>query len=143
MKRKFINTRVVVDIATDMILFREGFEYEGPTAEAVTMTAVTKIAECANVAGGKLEIWQGTVDPGSIAAAAQEIETAAITGARAGDICWASLEAPVAGLNTQGAKITATDVMSVYLENNYGVTTAVDSAAVVVNMFVLKRSVGS
>lgn len=143
MKSLFINTLVVVDIATDRIVSREGFEYQGPIARAVTGSTPVKIAECPNVMGGKLEIWQSTVTTGGIAAATQEIETFAITGARALDQVWAAVEAPIANLNCQGAKVTATDVVSVYLGNNFGVTTALATSAPVVNIFVLKRSVGS
>lgn len=142
MKRKFINTRIVVDIATDRILSREGFEYEGPTAEAVAATAISKLWE-AHGAGGKLEAWTFTLDPGSIAAAAQEIDTIAITGARAGDPCWVEFEAPDANVITGGAKVTANDVVSVYLSNNITVTTATDSAAKVGNLLILKRAIGS
>jgi hypothetical protein len=141
--KRFINTKLVVDIASDRILSRQGFEYEGPTAEAVTGTTPVKIAECANVMGGKLEIWTSLVTTGAIAAATQEIETFAVTGARAGDLCWANVEAPLANLNCQGAKVTASDVVSVYLGNNFGVTTALATSAPVVTIFVLKRSVGS
>jgi len=109
---------------------------------AVTGTGVSQLAEW-DVKGGLMQWWTGTVDPGSIAAAAQEIETFTIPGATAGDPVWASLEAPVANLNIQGAKVTGTDVVSVYLGCNYGVTTAVDSTAVVVQMMVLKRAIAS
>lgn len=138
-----VNTRLVVDIATDQIIEREFYNYEGPTAEAVTGSTPVKIAEVPHTNGGKLEIWQSTVTTAAIAAATQEIETFAITGARTGDTCWASVEAPIANLNCQGAKVTATDVVSVYLGNNFGVTTALATSAPVINIFLLKRSVGS
>lgn len=142
MKHKFINTRVVVDIATDRILSREGFEYQGPTAEAVAATAISKTWESHGF-GGKLEAWTFTVDPGSIAASAQELETIAIPGARAGDPCWVEFEAPDANINMGGAKVTANDVVTVYLTNNITVTTATDSAAKVGNLLILKKAIGS
>ena len=139
--KKFINTRVVVDIESGKILHREGFEYEGPTAEAVTATAVTKLVE-AHFPGAKMEVYSFSIDPGSIAAFAQEIETMSVTGARAGDPCSVSLEAPVAGLNTQGAKVTANDVVSFYLENNQA-STAVDATAAIGYLTIFKRAIGT
>ena len=141
--KRFINSKIVVDIGSDTILHREGFIYDGPVAEAVTGTTPTKIAECPNVMGGKLEIWTSLVTTTGIAAATQEIETFAVTGARTGDVCWANIEAPIANLNCQGAKVTASDVVSVYLGNNFGATTALGTSAPVVTIFVLKRAVGS
>jgi len=141
--KRFINTKVVLEIESGKVLSREGFLYDGPCAEAVTGSTPVKIAEVPHTNGGKLEIWQSTVTTGAIAAATQEIETFAITGARALDMCWAVLEAPIANLNCQGAKVTATDVVSVYLGNNFGVTTALATSAPVVDIFLLKRSVAS
>jgi len=141
--KRFINTRISIDIESGKVLSREGFYYDGPLAEAVTGSTPVKIAEVPHCNGGKLEIWQSTVTTTGIAAATQEIETFAITGARTGDMCWATLEAPVVNLNMQGAKVTASDVVSVYLENNFGVTTALGTSAPVVNIFVLKRGIGS
>jgi len=139
MKKRFINTRVVVDIATDRVLSREGFDYDGPVAEAVTATAVTKVAEN-HQAGAKVEVYSFSIDPGSIAAFAQEIETMAITGARTGDPVFVSMEAPGASIAVQGAKVTATDVVSFYLANHQA-TTAVDSGALVGYLKIYKRSV--
>jgi len=138
---KRINTRVVLDIESGKVLSRESFNYDGPLAEAVTATAVTKVVESYN-AGAKVEVYSFSVDPGSIAAFAQEIETMTITGARAGDPVFVTIEALGASLACQGAKVTATDVVSVYLANHQA-TTAVDSAAVVGYLKIYKRAVGS
>lgn len=139
--KKFINTKIVVDIGSDQILHREGFEYDGPTAEAVTGTAVTKLVE-GHFPGAKMEVYSFSIDPGSIAAFAQEIETLAVTGARAGDPCVVSIEAPGASIAVQGAKVTATDVVSFYLANHQA-TTAVDSGALVGYLEIFKRAVGT
>ena len=141
--KRFINTKVVLEIESGKVLSREGFYYDGPLAEAVTGSTPVKIAEVPHCNGGKLEIWQSTVTTGAIAAATQEIETFAITGARTGDMVWSVLEAPIANLHLQGAKVTASDVVSVYLENNFGVTTALATSAPVVDIFILKRGLGS
>ena len=138
---KRINTRVVLDIESGKVLSRESFNYEGPTAEAVTATAVTKLVESYNP-GAKVEIYSFSIDPGSIAAFAQEIETMAVTGARTGDPVFVSMEAPGASIAVQGAKVTATDVVSFYLANHQA-TTAVDSGALVGYLKIYKRAVGS
>lgn len=108
---------------------------EGPAAFlwstfafGVAATAVSKVAE-QQIKGARMEIWKFTLDPGSIAAAAQEVDTIAVPGAKAGDPCSVSFEAPDANVITGGAKVTGNDVVSVYLSNNITVTTATDGAA--------------
>ena len=139
--KRFINTRVVLDIESGKVLKREGFDYDGPCAEAVTATAVTKLVESYSP-GAKVEVYSFSIDPGSIAAFAQEVETMAITGARTGDPVFVSMEAPGASIAVQGAKVTATDVVSFYLANHQA-TTAVDSGALVGYMKIYKRAVGA
>lgn len=139
--KKFINTKIVLDIESDKVLYREGFEYDGPTAEAVTATAVTKLIE-GHLPGAKLEVYSFSIDPGSIAAFAQEIETMSVTGARPGDPVVVNLEAIGASLAAQGAKVTANDVVSFYI-GNHQATTAVDSGALVGQLWIMKRSFGS
>jgi len=136
-----INTKVVIDIESGDVLHSEGFEYEGPMALAVTATSVTKLVE-AHHPGAKMELYSFSIDPGSIAAFAQEIETMAVTGARSGDPVIVSIEAPGSSIAVQGAKVTATDVVSFYLANHQA-TTAVDSAALVGYLQIFKRAVGS
>ena len=139
--KRFINTKVVLEIESGKVLSREGFEYDGPCAEAVTATAVTKLAE-AWEAGSKKEVYSFSIDPGSIATVAQEIETMAVTGARIGDPVFINIEALSASLVCQGAKVTATDVVSFYIANHQP-TTAVDSAALVGYLTIYKRGVGA
>ena len=43
--RRWINTLVVIDMVTDAVLAREGFEYEGPIAEAAGETTTTTLTE--------------------------------------------------------------------------------------------------
>ena len=139
--KQFINTRVVLDMESGEVLEREGFIYDGPMALAVTGTAVTKLIE-AHFPGAKMETYSFSIDPGSIAAFAQEVETLAITGARTGDPCFVCMEAPGASIAVQGAKVTATDVVSFYLANHQA-TTAVDSGALVGYLQIFKRAVAS
>jgi hypothetical protein len=103
-------------------------------------SAISKLAE-QQMAGGRLEIWKFTLDPGSIAAAAQEVDTIAVSGAKAGDPCFVSFEAPDANVLAAGAKVTADDVVSVYIDNNITVTTAVDGASMTGYLSILKRTV--
>jgi hypothetical protein len=42
---RWINTRVVIDMATDAVLEREGFAYDGPVAEAAGETTTTTLTE--------------------------------------------------------------------------------------------------
>jgi len=100
-------------------------------------TAVTKKGEIQG-RGGVLEFWQCSIDPASIAAAAQGIETIAIPGARAGDLAWAQPEAIETMLIVQGAKVTGNDEVSVYLSNAINASTAIDGAAKVWNIIVFK-----
>ena len=104
-------------------------------------TAISKVGEAPSVHGGRLEFWKFTLDPGSIAAAAQEVDTVAIPGAKAGDPCFASCEVPEASLICGGAAVTADDVVSIYISNNITVTTAFDGGSKVWNLQILKRTV--
>lgn len=140
--KRFMNLEIIyalivagLAIVTELICSSAG------VALAVAATAVTKVVE-GHFAGAKMEVYSFSIDPGSIAAFSQEIETIAITGARAGDPCFVSLEAPTANLNTQGAKVTANDVVSFYLENNQA-TTAVDAGATVGYLMIFKKAIGS
>ena len=91
--------------------------------------------------GGRFEVWQCSIDPASIAAAAQGIETITITGARAGDPVWAQPEAIETMLIVQGAKVTGDDEVSVYLSNAINASTAIDGGAKVWNILICKLSV--
>jgi len=104
-------------------------------------TAITKKGEC-NMGGGRQEWWQCSIDPASVAAAAQGIETIAIPGARAGDPVLALPEAIETQLHPQGAKVTADDVVSVYLCNGINATTAINGGAKIWNIIILKLSIG-
>ena len=101
-------------------------------------TGITKVADLF-VPGGKMEVYQFTLDPGSIAAAAQDISTVAIPNAQVGDkVLSINVEAPESALIVQGGKITSAGVLSVYLTNNVTVTTALDSGALVYQVTILK-----
>jgi len=136
-----VNRKIVIDLLTDRVIERDSYDYRGPVAELVTGSTPVKYAEW-QVKGGVMEVYQSTVNPGSIAAAAEELETFAITGARSGDIVVsAEAEDPDVNALINGAKVTATDVVTVWIMNNYGVTTAVDAGTATINITILKRTV--
>ncbi len=104
-------------------------------------TSVTKVFE-ASGRGGRIEWWRFSLDPASIAAGAQGIETLTIPGARSGDPVMASPEAIETQLLPQGAKVTADDEVSVYLNNGINATTAINGGAKTWNLVIIKRGVG-
>lgn len=104
-------------------------------------TAIVKKAEFQGQ-GGVLQVWQCSIDPGSVAAAAQGIVTVAIPGVRTGDLAWAQPEAIETMLIAQGAKVTASDVVSIYTSNAYDASTAIDGAAKIWSILVLKFAGG-
>lgn len=90
------------------------------------MATVVKGSIRDGVGGGWIEFGTFTLDPASIAAAAQGIETVTITGAKTGDMVFVNCQAAPAMAIVAGAKVTAADTISVYLNNAYDATTAVD-----------------
>lgn len=90
-----------------------------------------------SVKGGWIELGSITVDPASIAAAAQGIETTAVAGVKVGDQVFANGQAlPLMGALV-GAKVTAADVVSLYFNNMYDATTAVNIPSVVVDVMIV------
>ena len=132
-----INTKVVIDLKTDKVIARQSFDHSGPVALAVAGTAITKVGEIAG-RGGMLQFYTASINPGSIAAGAEEIETFAVTGVRAGDPVFVSAEDPDVNTLVTGAKVTANDVVSVWVNNNITVTTALDAGAFTINLMILK-----
>lgn len=93
-----------------------------------------------SVMGAWIEFGSISVDPASIAAAAQGIETCAITGVKTGDLVFVNGEAlPTMGALV-GAKVTANGTVSLYFNNMYDATTAVDIGAVVVDIVIVHLS---
>lgn len=86
--------------------------------------------------GGWIELGTITVDPASIAAAAQGIETTAVTGVLAGDQVFVSGRDLPLMAACVGAKVTATDVISLYFNNMYDATTASDIGSKVFDIMI-------
>ena len=82
-----------------------------------------------NLHGGSVEYGQFTLDPASIAAASQGAETVTIAGAKVGDMIFVSAEGLDNRLGGAGAKVTAANTVTVYLNNLYDATTAVDGVS--------------
>lgn len=106
----------------------------------VAATSISKLGEM-QAYGGRLEFWILTIDPDSLAAAAQIIETVAIPGARAGDPTFVNPRAIETQLVCQGSKVTADDVVSVYLYNGINATTAIDGGSKVYDLMIFKLAV--
>lgn len=87
-------------------------------------TSVTQKMRIDDGKGGWIETGTFVLDAASIAAAAQGIETATITGAEIGDGVFLNARAMEANAAVVGGKITAADTLSIYINNMYDSTTA-------------------
>jgi hypothetical protein len=96
-----------------------------------------------NLLGADMEMGTFTLDGASVAAAAQGVETVTITGARVGDLIFVNEEVPVNRLVLAGAKVTANDTVSLYFNNMYDATTAVDPAVKTFNYVLVRTVVGA
>lgn len=92
------------------------------------------------VRGATIEFGQISIDAASVAAAAQGIEAVTVTGVKVGDMVFINEQAPVNRLAAVGAKVTADDEVSVYLDNLYDATTAVDQGAKTFDLMIVHLS---
>ncbi len=92
------------------------------------------------VQGAWIELGTITVDPASIAAAAQGIETTTVTGAKTGDQVFATGRDMPAMAALVGSKVTATDTVSLYFNNVYDATTAVNIGSLVFDVMIVHLS---
>jgi hypothetical protein len=92
------------------------------------------------VKGARLEFGTFTLDAASIAAAGKGSETVTITGVKTGDLVFINGENLPAMLVATGAKVTATDTITVYLNNVYDATTAVDAASLTYSILIVHMS---
>jgi hypothetical protein len=99
-------------------------------------TLITKIGENPAWRGGVEEYYSFAIDIGALTISTQEIETIALTGARTGDPCEVTLESPEAGPVMQGAKVTASNVVSFYV----GATVSINPAAYVGYLKIFRRA---
>ncbi len=103
--------------------------------------AYTKTAEIGDaVKGAWVEFGTFTLDAASIAAAAQGAETVAITGLAAGDNVFINAQAAPAMAIIAGCKVTDTDELTVYINNAYDATTAVDMASLTFDVMIVHNA---
>jgi len=103
--------------------------------------AYTKKAELYDsVKGGWIEIGTFTLNPASIAAAGKGSEAVAITGVKVGDMVIVQPEDLEAMAVVTGAKVTAADEVTVYINNVYDATTAVDGGSKTYNLLIVHLS---
>jgi len=80
----------------------------------------------AHLRGANLEFGTLTLNPASLGDNAQGEYTVTVTGAKAGDLIFVNAEDLDVGLAVVGAKVTATDTITIYINNESG--GAVDGA---------------
>lgn len=92
------------------------------------------------VQGGYIEFGSISVDPASVAANAQGIETTAITGTKVGDLVFVNMEAGPTSFVCTGGKITVDGTLSLYFNNTIDSSTAVNASAVTVDVMIVHLS---
>jgi len=103
--------------------------------------AYTKKAEIHDgVKGAWIEVGTFTLDPASIAAAAQGAETVEITGIAAGDNAFINAQAAPLMSIIAGCKVTDTDELTVYINNAYDATTAVNVGELTWDVLIVHNS---
>lgn len=88
------------------------------------------------VKGASIEFGTFTIDPASLNAATEAEETLALDGVNTGDLIFINPVSLTAGLQTKGARVTATDVVGVTFRNN--TTQAVNGGSVTYQYLVVK-----
>ncbi len=107
----------------------------------MSATSITKKGEIRDgVTGAWVEFGTFVLNAASIAAAAQGIETAAISGAKVGDIVMVNPRAMEAKAAVVGAKVTAANEVSVYINNMYDSSTAVDLGSLTFDYIIIHLS---
>lgn len=103
--------------------------------------AYTKKAELYDgVKGAWIEIGTFTLDPANLAAATKASEAVAISGVKVGDMVIVQPEDLELGVVVTGAKVTAADEVTVYINNTYDATTAVNGGSKTYNLMIVHLS---
>lgn len=89
------------------------------------------------VLGAWIEFGTISIDPASVAADAQGIETTPITGVKTGDMVFVNARALPKMIACVGGKITADDELSLYFNNMYDATTAVNVSSITVDVMIV------
>lgn len=100
--------------------------------------AYTKKSELhQSVQGAWLEFGTFTLDPASIAAASKGSEAVTIDGVAVGDMVIVQPEDLEVGVVVTGAKVTAEDTVTVYINNTYDASTAVNGGSKTYNIIIV------
>jgi hypothetical protein len=91
------------------------------------------------IQGAWIEFGTFSIDPAAINALSQGVETVTVDGAKVGDMVFVSPEAFDNKLAAVGAKVTAADTVSVYI-NNIDDTNAVNGGAKTWNYIIVHLS---
>lgn len=100
----------------------------------------TKKGQVDSVKGAWIEFGTVTIDPASIAAVGRGLETTTITGAKTGDQVFVNAQVVPAMAACTGGKITAADTLTLYFNNMYDATTAVDIGSITVDVMIVHLS---
>ena len=103
-------------------------------------TSVTQKMRIDDGKGGWVEFGTFVLNAASIAAAAQGVETATVTGVAVGDAVFLNPRAMEAKAAVVGGKVTATDEVSIYINNMYDATTAVDLGSLTFDYMIVHYS---
>ena len=103
-------------------------------------TSITKTAET-HIRGAVLQTWSCTIATTALTAAGQQIDPVAIPGVLANDQVFVNAGSSLAGLQIQGAKVTASDVVSIYSVNNW--LTALATSTQALDLLIIKRGKGN
>ena len=103
-------------------------------------TSVTPKMRILEGKGGWVEFGTFVLDAASIAAAAQGIEVATISGAKVGDGVQLNVRTMEAKAAVVGGAITATDTLSIYINNMYDATTAVNLGSLTFDYMIIHYS---
>lgn len=105
--------------------------------------AYTKKAEIADaVKGAWVEFGTFTLNPASLAAATKVGVAVTVSGVKAGDSVFVNPQDLDYGIVVTGAKVTADNEVTVYINNTYDATTAVDGADKTYDILILHKVSG-
>ncbi len=106
-----------------------------------TATLVSKTVEVA-ARGAMMQVYTATITTAAITTGGLAVEVVVIPGALANDQVFVNAGSGLAGLQIQGAKVTSTDTISVYMQNN-GWATTLGTSTQLLDILIMKRGKGA
>ena len=100
--------------------------------------AYTNTAEISSVRGATVRFGTFTLNAASIAAAAKGSETVTVAGVVAGDQVFINARNAPAMIAVTGAAVTGTDQITVYINNVYDASTAVNADELTFDIIIVK-----